>query len=130
MPVKLNSTGITFSNGTSQATAGMVVDTNTASSATAYAIGTYLMHARATGAIQSYALNVSVGTVYRRNLAADQTMAIDDSGSSTALTGTWRSRGGFAIYDSSALRGDVGFNSTAGNNRALAPVGTLIQRTA
>ena len=95
MPVTLNSTGITFSNGTSQSTAGLTVDTNTAANATAYALGQYIL-AIAAGPILANNATSNVWTTLGTAGFPYGFIAIAANplgGYALQLTGTWRSRG-------------------------------------
>lgn len=104
--------------------AGMSVDTNTASSATNYAVGTtQLIGARSSLA---QALN-STFTPSRSNTASQQTAILDTAANtgiaSTNLSGTWRMRGFF----------DTGGNAlyyNTSNANFFQGRAALIQRTA
>lgn len=128
MAVTLNSTGITFSNGTSQATAGITIDTNTAASATAYAIGTNLFYMKTSVPGAGPLLNSTVTP--RRSTNSDFQTGVYDafSGSgNTALSGTWRVRGGFSAATNFT---QPSFQRSNQQTSFLSGFLALIQRTA
>jgi hypothetical protein len=141
MPVTLNTTGITFSDGTSQSSAGMVVDTNTVGNAQTYPVGQYLLCPRFNNTAARKANNAallwgSIGDYTSTNFAILEmpTGVVGNINGTNpnstffrALTGTWRVKG---FTDANAEV--VALQTTNGSqqNFLLVSGTTLCQRTA